>query len=63
MSTYFKESELDDNSSSYITRVWRYYQSINDKIQFYRKQRWALIFVLMLIFLLRLYLTNGIFRF
>ena len=55
MSTYFNEVDKGDNLGSIITHVWRSYQSINDKIQFYHYQRWSLIDFLILIFLLRLY--------
>jgi hypothetical protein len=60
MSTYFKEIETDDNSGNIFYKIWRYYQSFNDKIQFFRKERWISIGVLSLIFLLRIFLTEGI---
>lgn len=61
MSTYFKEEQENLNSSdNIITKIWRYYQGISDKIQYYKKERWTLIGFLTLIFLLRLYVTNGI---
>jgi hypothetical protein len=60
MSTYFKEEqEKIETNDSIFFRIWRYYQSMNDKIQFYRTERWSLIGFLALIFFLRIYFTQG----
>ncbi len=60
MSTYFKEEQdrIETNDSIFF-RIWRNYQSLNDKIQFYRTERWSLIGFLALIFFLRIYFTQG----
>ena len=60
MSTYFKEEQNNiETNDSIFFKLWRQYQSFNDKIQFYRTERWSIIAVLALFFFLRIYFIQG----
>jgi len=61
MSTYFKD-ELTDNENSrggILGRLSLYYQAFSDKIQFFKTSRWILVAVLVLVYLIRLFMTKG----
>jgi hypothetical protein len=61
MSTYFKNDtqEVLDASGGGITKLFSYLHAINDKVQFYKNERWMLVIVLAVFFLIRLILTGG----
>jgi hypothetical protein len=62
MSTYFKDENDNSsfgNSKGIFNTISIYWNAINDKIQFYKKERWTVIGVLGFIYLLRLIMTGG----
>jgi hypothetical protein len=64
MSTYFKEGENippSQESGSALQSFNKYYQIINDRIQFYKRERWTVIALLALLYLIRCLITKGYF--
>ena len=62
MSTYFNgdiPKEGADESINPISRFLRYYDAVFDKLQFYFIERWVSIGILSVLFMLRLYITQG----
>jgi hypothetical protein len=60
MSTYFKEDPNEGGSDNFMDKAYNYYQAINDKVQFYKKERWIVVAVLAIIYFIRLIMTGGI---
>lgn len=66
MSTYFKQEELNNQQNSnsapdnLFMKVSKYYSAINDKLQFFKTQRWMFIGVMALFYFIRIIMTNGI---
>lgn len=63
MSTYFKNDSQDDDSNNFgskLQKLYIYMQTFNDKIQFYKNERWIAAGVMTLFFLIRLIWTGGI---
>jgi hypothetical protein len=61
MSTYFKDENSGENSNdnNIFSKISTYSQAFNDKIQFYKTQRWGVVGFLGFIFLIRLIYTGG----
>lgn len=61
MSTYFKDEHSNDklNDDNIFNKISTYSQAINDKIQFYKNQRWGVVGFLAFIYLIRLVMTGG----
>lgn len=60
MSTYFKEDPNEGISNNLLDKAHNYYQAINDKVQFFKKERWIVVAVLAIFYFLRLIITGGI---
>lgn len=61
MSTYFK-NDLDERSSSSeggFQKIMLYFQAINDKVQFFKRERWIAVGVLAFFYFIRLIMTGG----
>jgi|LauGreDrversion4_2_1035121.scaffolds.fasta_scaffold1762818_1 hypothetical protein len=62
MSNYFKDDLLNENqkgNENIITRVYNYLQAFNDKVQFFKKERWIVVGLLVVFYLIRLIITGG----
>jgi hypothetical protein len=63
MSTYFEGEALKKNQEDFainpISRIFNYYDAIFDKIQFYFTERWATVGILSILYILRLFYTQG----
>ena len=60
MSTYFKEDQLNENESENIfSKTYNYVQALNDKVQYFKRERWAVVAILVVFYLLRLVCTGG----
>jgi hypothetical protein len=62
MSNYFKDDLLNENqkeNENIITKAYNYVQTINDKVQFFKKERWIVVGLLVFFYLIRLFITGG----
>jgi hypothetical protein len=62
MSNYFKDDLLNENqkeNENIITKAYNYIQTINDKVQFLKKERWIIVGLLVVFYLIRLFMTGG----
>jgi hypothetical protein len=60
MSTYFKNDHLNENEeSAVINKFFIYLNVINDKVQFYKQERWIVVAILVLFYFIRLLVTGG----
>jgi hypothetical protein len=61
MSTYFKDdlNEDNNNSTSSLNKFYKYFQATNDKIQYFKYERWTVVVILSFFYLIRLILTGG----
>ncbi len=61
MSTYFKEDLLNESreNENIVNKAYNYMQALNDKVQFFKKERWIVVAVLVIFFLIRIFLTGG----
>lgn len=62
MSLYFQEdndSNAFNSTPGLFTKASRYFYALNDKLQYYKKERWAIVGFLGLIYLIRLITTKG----
>lgn len=61
MSTYFKdEGNVNPNGGENIfSKIWKYYHAVNDKIQYYKQERWLAIGAMGLFFFIRMIFTGG----
>ena len=61
MSTYFKNDKANDNedSNNILNKSLIYFNVLNDRVQFFKKERWIVVGILVLIYLIRIILTGG----
>jgi hypothetical protein len=61
MSTYFKNDSDGESTSSIsgLNKILKYFEVINDKLQFYKYERWVAVGVLLIFYIIRLLLTGG----
>ena len=67
MSSYFNEEEKNSNNSnnvslsnkSFFEKIKFYYNSINDKIIFYKAERWGVVAVLAIFYFIRMFRKKG----
>ena len=62
MSTYFDEGESQkstEESSSFFNKINIYSNAIKDKLIKYRKERWIIVFILLIIYIIRIFITKG----
>ena len=65
MSKYFQEGELNNqgeyssNPDNIFTKISVYYEALSDKLKNYFYERWAVIAILLLFFIVRLIITRG----
>ena len=68
MSTFFTEnqnsnsspsSQIIPTSHSFFNKIYIYFNAIQDKIFIYKTQRWLFILFLLIIYFIRMMLTNG----
>jgi len=61
MSTYFKDeaSETDSTSQGLFGKLSLYYQAISDKLQFYKRERWVVVGVVGVFYIIRIFITKG----
>lgn len=66
MSNYFKENDInsfnygsDSSGKNIFHKFQLYYNAINDKLQYYKSERWISIAVLVLLYLIRILYTQG----
>jgi hypothetical protein len=60
MSTYFKEDPNESGTDNLIDKISNYYQAVNDKVQFFKKERWIVVAVLAIFYFIRLIISGGI---
>jgi hypothetical protein len=61
MSKYFKDENSEESmkDSGIFYQISLYVQSINDKLQFYKSQRWIAVAFIAFLYLIRLIMTGG----
>jgi hypothetical protein len=59
MSTYFKEDPNEGNSENLVDKAYNYCQAINDKVQFYKKERWVVVGLITVFYFIRILITGG----
>jgi hypothetical protein len=60
MSTYFKDDDIGMNASrNPVNVITKWIQVISDRIHLYKVERWGVVAVMALIFLIRLFMTKG----
>ncbi len=62
MSTYFEKGESQkstEESSSFFNKINIYSNAIKDKLIKYRKERWIIVFILLIIYIIRIFITKG----
>ncbi len=61
MSSYFKNDSANDNedSNNILNKSFIYLNVLNDRVQFYKKERWIVVAILVLIYLIRIIMTGG----
>jgi hypothetical protein len=62
MSTYFKDNNADNHSSDSqgtLSKIHIYIQTLNDKVLYYKKERWVTAAVVFLIYTIRLLIIGG----
>ena len=61
MSSYFKNDSANDNedSNNILNKSLIYLNVLNDRVQFYKKERWVVVAILVLIYLIRVIMTGG----
>jgi hypothetical protein len=63
MSNYFNgdipKNNEDDSAINPISRMFKYYDAIFDKLQFYFMERWVSVGVISFLYIIRLQITQG----
>ena len=62
MSTYFDKGESqkqNEESTSIFNKINIYSNAIKDKLIKYRKERWIIVFILLIIYIIRIFITKG----
>ena len=64
MSTYFKEdfSAEHRENENLFTKASNYIQALNDKLQFFKKERWIAVGFIIFFYIIRLIMTGGIIK-